>query len=137
MGKAKCATCHFAPLFNGTTPPMYAESEVEVIGALVSPSSRKPTIDPDSGRHHVTRAEQHLHAFKVPTVRNVALTAPYMHNGAYRTLDEVVAFYNKGGGAGQGVSVPNQTLPVEQRALVAFMRALTDTVGTMPRAIRR
>jgi cytochrome c peroxidase len=67
-------------------------------------------------------------------VRNVALTAPYMHNGVYRTLEEVVDFYNDGGGAGLGLDVPNQTLPAdklnlddrEKKALVAFMKALTD-----------
>ncbi|MCC6243030.1 MAG: cytochrome C peroxidase, partial [Gemmatimonadaceae bacterium] len=68
-------------------------------------------------------------------VRNVALTAPYMHNGVYRTLEEVVDFYNRGGGVGLGIRLPNQTLPPdplelterERRQLVKFMQALTDT----------
>ncbi len=135
MGKAKCATCHFAPLFNGTVPPMYQESEVEVLGVPAVPAVRGARIDPDSGRFRLTRSAPHLYAFKTPSVRNVALTAPYMHNGVYPTLDAVVDFYNRGGGAGIGIRLPNQTLPSdklgltarEQRALVQFMNALTDT----------
>ena len=137
MGKAKCATCHFAPLFNGTVPPMYQESEVEVLGVPAAAVVRGATVDPDSGRFRVTRSAPHLFAFRTPSVRNVALTAPYMHNGVYRTLDEVVDFYNRGGGAGIGIALPNQTLPTdrlgltarEQRAIVRFMLALTDTAG--------
>ena len=136
-GKAKCATCHFAPLYNGTVPPLYQEAEVEVLGVPARAAWRGARVDPDSGRFRLTRAAPHLHAFKTPTVRNAALTAPYMHNGVYRTLDEVVDFYNRGGGAGIGVALGNQTLPpdslgltpAERRSLVAFMRALTDTAG--------
>ena len=70
----------------------------------------------------------------MPTLRNIALTAPYMHNGAYATLDEVMDFYEHGGGAGLGAHVPNATLPSsrlhltsdERRAIIAFLRALTD-----------
>ena len=58
-----------------------------------------------------------------------------MHNGVYTTLEEVVDFYNKGGGAGLGIDLPNQTLPfdklnlndTEKKALVSFMKSLTDT----------
>lgn len=140
MGKARCATCHFVPLFNGVTPPMYTESEPEVIG---TPASRVSTrdashIDPDVGRFHVDRVELHRFAFKTPTLRNVALTAPYMHNGVFQTLDEVIDFYNGGGGAGRGIATPQQTLPAdslhlsttEKHDLVEFLRALTDTAGT-------
>lgn len=140
-GKAKCATCHFLPLTNGTVPPMFAESEVEVIGVPAEAVTRGARVDPDLGRFLVTRAEPHRHAFRTPSVRNVALTAPFMHNGVYRTLDEVVDFYNRGGGVGIGARVPNQTLPAsplgldaaERRALVRFMEALTDTVTPRPR----
>ncbi len=73
-------------------------------------------------------------AFKTPTLRNIAQTAPYMHNGVFTTLEEVVDFYNKGGGIGTGINVENQTLPsdalnltaTEQKALVAFMKTLSD-----------
>lgn len=147
MGKAKCGTCHFAPLFNGTVPPAYVRAEVEVLGVPSAPVTRGAVVDPDVGRYAVHGIALHRHAFKTPTVRNVEPTAPYMHNGVYRTLEEVVDFYDRGGGAGIGIDLPNQTLPpdplnlsdAEKRALVAFMRALTDTasLGGRPAALPR
>jgi cytochrome c peroxidase len=53
-------------------------------------------IDPDVGRFAVDRVGLHRFAFKTPTLRNVALTAPYMHNGVFRTLEEVLDFYDGG-----------------------------------------
>jgi len=132
MGKAKCATCHFTPLFNGTVPPSYSKTEHEVIGTPNGASGR--TLSPDKGRYLYNKMPQLVGAFKTPTVRNAAVTAPYMHNGVFKTLEEVVSFYNKGGGQGLGYSVENQTLPFdklnltlkEEHALVAFMKTLTD-----------
>lgn len=137
MGKGTCGTCHFAPLFSGVTPPMYIEAESEVIGVPSRAVTAGATLDGDVGRLAVTRMPTHRGAFKTPTLRNVALTAPYMHNGVFRTLDEVVDFYDRGGGVGIGARVPHQTLPAdalhltkrEKRDLVAFMRALTDISG--------
>jgi cytochrome c peroxidase len=88
----------------------------------------------------ITHAALHRHAFKTPTVRNVAVTGPYMHNGVFRTLDEVVDFYNRGGGTGIGLRLPNQTLPPqrlhltrrERRDLVAFLGSLTDSAYEAP-----
>jgi cytochrome c peroxidase len=59
-----------------------------------------------------------------------------MHNGVFKTLDEVIAFYNDGGGVGRGIPLPNQTLPAqklflsasEQKDIIAFLRTLTDTI---------
>lgn len=132
-GKGKCATCHFIPLFNGTVPPAYKKTEQEVIGTPQIKNGKK--IDPDLGRYAQYKMPQLLHAFKTPTLRNVALTAPYMHNGVFESLEEVVVFYNDGGGAGTGIAVDNQTLPTdklnltdkEQKALVAFMKTLSDS----------
>ena len=137
MGKAKCGTCHFAPLFNGATPPWLTEAEPEVIGVPLRALKRGAVIDPDSGRFNVRRIDQHLHAFRTPTLRNIELTAPYMHNGVFKTLDEVIDFYDGGGGHGIGIDLAHQTLPVdslhltrvEKKAVIAFLRALTDTVG--------
>ena len=97
-------------------------------------------VDPDIGRiggRMKEKVEFNRHAFKTVTVRNIALTAPYMHNGVYKTLEEVVDFYNKGGGQGLGINLENQTLPFDNLSLteseksdiVAFMRTLTDTTG--------
>jgi cytochrome c peroxidase len=136
VGKARCASCHFMPLFSGVAPPEFVSEEPEVIGVPAAPGSA--TLDPDPGRRGVDHITGHNVAFKVPSLRNVALTAPYMHNGAFKTLDEVVDFYDRGGGAGIGLRVPNQTLsagPLHLRAdehhdLIAFLRALTDTIVT-------
>lgn len=133
MGKAKCATCHFAPLFNGTIPPFFDESELEVLG--VPYSTKKPIkIDSDLGRYNVFNTEEKKHYFKTPTVRNVDLTGPYMHNGVYTTLEEVLDFYNNGGGVGLGIEVGNQTLAsdslkLSQREIdniIRFMKTLND-----------
>lgn len=146
MGKALCGTCHFAPSFGGIVPPLYQEQESEVLG--VPAQAQAPyTLDSDKGRGAGLPKEQHPiyhNAFKTVTVRNVALTAPYMHNGVYQTLEEVVEFYHQGGGAGLGLDVPNQTLPFdslsltagEKMALVAFMQSLTDTSGLTQRPQR-
>lgn len=132
MGKAKCATCHFTPIFNGTVPPSYSKTEHEVIGTPQDASGKK--ISPDLGRYLYNQMPQLKGAFKTPTVRNAAITAPYMHNGVFKTLEEVVDFYNKGGGKGLGLNVENQTLSFdelkltknEEKDLVAFMKTLTD-----------
>ena len=144
MGKAGCGTCHFAPFFNGTTPPLFTNDEVEIIGVPERPATHGARLDPDSGRGAIDRLAGHLHAFKTPTVRNATLTAPYMHNGIYRTLDQVVDFYNRGGGAGIGARDTNQTLdptPLhltiqEQHDIIAFLGALVDTVGMTGRPTR-
>ena len=133
MGKAKCATCHFVPFFNGQLPPYYDRQEAEVIGV---PANKKgKTVDEDEGRYNQYKVALLRYQFKVPTLRNISLTAPYMHNGVFSTLDEVVNFYNNGGGGGWGIYLPNQTLPrekllltaIEKNDLVAFLGALTDT----------
>ena len=137
MGKALCGTCHFMPLFNGTVPPDFKEHEAEIIGVPERPDTTGAVVSSDLGKHALFGYELHQHAFKTPTVRNVVLTAPYMHNGVYATLDEVVDFYNRGGGAGIGINLEHQTLPPEplnltqqeMDDLVAFMETLTDTTG--------
>jgi len=131
-GKAKCATCHFIPLFNGTVPPIYKKTEQEVIGTPQTKNGK--IIDQDLGRFTQYKMAQLKRAFKTPTLRNITQTGPYMHNGVFKTLEEVVTFYNEGGGEGNGIAVENQTLPsdklnlslAEQKSLVAFMKTLSD-----------
>lgn len=133
MGKALCATCHFLPLTNGTVPPIFRETEKEVIGTPKTAENKE--VDDDLGFYWVFQEEIHKYMFKTPTIRNIAITAPYMHNGVYNTLEEVVDFYNKGGGGGMGFDLPYQTLPFdslalsqkEQNAIIAFMKTFTDT----------
>lgn len=140
-GKAGCASCHFAPIFNGTVPPLYQESESEVLGVPEGKEKSNARLDSDLGRGTAKIMEQspiYNHSFKTPTLRNIAMTAPYMHNGVYETLEEVMEFYNNGGGEGLGLQTPNQTLPADKLNLtkteitdiINFMKSLTDTVGT-------
>lgn len=140
MGKGACATCHFPPTFAGLVPPNFKDSESEVLGVLIAPDSLQ--LDTDKGRIangiHTEEAWMFDNAFKTTTVRNIAGTAPYFHNGAYETLEDVIDFYNDGGGAGKGIDVDNQTLsdaPLnlnenEKLQLIAFLKSLTDNPFT-------
>jgi len=132
MGKAKCATCHFVPLFSGITPPKYMGSEAEVIG--VPRSVTDSIIDPDRGWYDIVGIDSYKHAFKTPTVRNIGQTAPYMHNGIYATLEEVMEFYNNAGPVGLGFELENLTLSEDSLQLsdkeidhiITFMKSLQD-----------
>lgn len=141
MGKAACGTCHFAPVFNGVVPPFYAETESEVLGVTTGLDTLDPGKDSDPGRmENGLEKDAYPHfknSFKTVTVRNAALTAPYMHNGLFDTLEEVLEFYDRGGGAGMGLNVENQSLPDtplnlserEKADIIAFLHTLTDTTG--------
>ncbi|MGE8511615.1 MAG: cytochrome-c peroxidase [Chryseobacterium culicis] len=133
VGKAQCAICHFLPLFNGTVPPNFKKTEQEVLGVAVNGENKTFDNDLGRGKFHETVASLQ-HSFKTPTLRNISKTAPYMHNGGYKTLKEVMNFYNKGGGKGFGFKIENQTLsdaPLqltdkEIDDLIEFMKALDD-----------
>ncbi|WP_452599649.1 cytochrome-c peroxidase, partial [Pontimicrobium sp. MEBiC01747] len=132
-GKAKCATCHFAPVFNGTVPPNFKESELEAIG-VPNDTLTTSKISNDFGRYNLFKTEERKHFFKTPTVRNISKTVPYMHNGVYITLEQVMTFYNNGGGSGVGINLEYQTLPTDSLKLktaeiqdiIAFMKTLED-----------
>jgi len=81
----------------------------------------------DLGRYYVTRREKDTRAFKTPTLRSITETAPYMHDGAFKTLEEVIAFLNKGGGSDSQKSPLLESLSLtktEQADLLAFLKAL-------------
>jgi len=132
-GKALCASCHFFPLFNGTVPPFFNDNEFEVLGVPEKENSKE--IDSDIGREAVSKSITQRYAFKTPTLRNIELTAPYMHNGAFKSIDSVLTFYNRGGGVGLGIHIANQTLPFDSLGLTKkelldlkkFLLCLTDT----------
>jgi cytochrome c peroxidase len=137
MGKAKCGTCHFAPTFAGLIPPFFQETKSAVLGVPINTDTVKTRIDPDQGRSNgmiKERAVHFSHSFKILTVRNIEHTSPYMHNGVYTTLEEVIDFYVRGGGIGLGLEVDNQTLPSdrlnlsdkEKQDIIAFLKSLTD-----------
>jgi cytochrome c peroxidase len=133
MGKAQCGTCHFAPQFNGIKPP-YINNEFEVIGVPANETGNQ--LSNDNGRFAVHTATETKNAFRTPTIRNTAFTMPYMHNGVYKTMEEVIDFYDAGGGAGKGIAVNNQTLPAdslrltvtEKKQLIAFINSLSENI---------
>jgi cytochrome c peroxidase len=89
--------------------------------------------EPDLGRYEVTKDDKDRGAFKTPTIRNVALTAPYMHDGSQATLEEVVEWYVKGGHPNPHLSDKIKKLDLteqDKKDLVAYMRALT---GDLPK----
>lgn len=128
-GATRCYNCH--------TMPAFTNGEYAVTGV----PSADGKLD-DTGRGAISGVEGDNYAFMVPTLRNVALSAPYMHNGSLATLDDVIAFYMKGGGQGMNLTVPNQSRSVfafelsdqERRDLVDFLYSLTDesTKPTIP-----
>lgn len=109
--RTQCSSCHSLPFF--TDYKFYS------LGFE----------DFDIGLERRTYAESDRGKFKTPTLRNIELTAPYMHNGSMSSLEEVVSFYNVGGGNGTAkdsrVKKMNLTKEEEQ-ALVAFLKTLTD-----------
>ncbi len=133
MSKATCGTCHFIPQFNGVKPP-YTSSEFEVAGTPADTLFTR--LSPDSGRFLINPEPEMLHAFRTGTIRNAEHTAPYMHNGVFKTLDEVIRFYDTGGATGNGLTVKNQTLPPdslkltsrEKKQLVAFIHSLNEDI---------
>ena len=121
QGEARCVLCH-----NG---PNFTDNKFHNIGV---PSDQ--TQDQDLGRYEVTKRESDRRAFKTPSLRSIALTAPYMHNGGFKTLEEVVEFYEKGGEAVAGKDVfmtPLDLTRQEAKDLVEFMKSLTGELTTM------
>jgi cytochrome c peroxidase len=133
MSRAKCATCHFVPNFNGVKPP-FVGSEFEVLGTPEDTSFR--ALSADSGRWLVNKAPETLHAFRTGSIRNAKYTKPYMHNGVFKTLEEVIDFYDVGGGLGKKMIVGNQTLSgdslklssSDKRELLAFIYSLNENI---------
>lgn len=120
FGKANCTACHAGANFS--------DEQYHNLG--VGMDSEKP----DMGRYDVTKEEKDKGAFKTPTLRNVALSPPYMHDGSQETLEEVMEWYNKGGHPNPWLSDKMKKLNLteqEEADLVAFMKE--GLTGTFPR----
>lgn len=119
MNKGKCFKCHFSPDFTG--------DEFRNVGTY----NGKDNLA-DQGRFEVTHDSADLGKFKVPGLRNVALTAPYMHNGMFKTLEEVIDFYDEpdekvAGAINRDTLItPLKLTDAEEADLKAFLEALTD-----------
>jgi cytochrome c peroxidase len=133
MSKAQCATCHFLPIFNGVKPP-YIGSEFEVLG--VPQDTNYTKLSPDKGRYDINPAPETMNAFRTGTIRNADHTKPYMHNGVFQTMEQVIDLYDAGGGVGKKLQVNNQTLstdslklsPTEKNQLITFIRSLNENI---------
>ena len=113
-GKANCAACHDGANF---TDEQFHNTGV--------------AFGDDLGRFAVTAWDEDLGAFKTPSLRNVALTVPYMHDGSIATLEAVVDLYDRGGGQNPHLDPEIRPLNLtaeEKRNLIAFLRSLTGDV---------
>ncbi|MFN4247982.1 MAG: cytochrome-c peroxidase [Flavipsychrobacter sp.] len=117
--KAKCFECHFSPDFTG--------DEFRSIGLF------NGTTHNDSGRYNVTKNPADIGKMKVPGLRNVAMTAPYMHDGSFKTLREVIDYYDNphakmpdGINRDSVLAKPLGLTEQDKQDLEAFLLALTD-----------
>ncbi len=156
-GKARCIACHHV----GETAALFTDQTLHNTGvgyrrsmastddnlrvqvapgtflaidpAVVAAASERPAND--LGRYEVTGRPGDRWKYKTPTLRNVALTAPYMHDGSLQTLRQVVAFYNAGGIPNEVLDPAIQPLGLTEREiddLVAFLESVTgDNVGVI------
>ena len=138
MGKAGCGECHFNvnlddDKFHALNVPENPEHQSDpriaatrrfVAKVFHYEDYRNLTEDP--GRYLVTKDKKDWKAFRTPTLREISKTAPYMHNGIYATLDEVIEFFDKGGGKGNTALKPLGLSAKEKKALKTFLiEALT------------
>jgi cytochrome c peroxidase len=111
-----CANCHKPPLF---TDLSYRSNGLDSLSA-------------DAGRGRITRLPEDHGTFKVPSLRNIELTGPYMHDGRFQTLEEVLEHYSSGIQQAPNVDTSLYHMPAftqtERTQLLAFLRSLTDYV---------
>ena len=117
-GKGNCTACHVGPTFSDerthNTGVAWRDGRLQ-----------------DEGRFAVSGKDEDRGAFKTPTLRDVARTAPYMHDGSLATLDAVVEFYSEGGRANPNRDPelhPLRLTATEQQALIAFLRSLSGAI---------
>jgi cytochrome c peroxidase len=118
-GRANCVACHVGPTF---TDEQFHNTGV----------AWRDGVFADPGRYALTGREADRGAFKTPTLREIARTAPYMHDGSLATLEDVVEFYNRGGTSNPHLDRELRPLDLsaeEKRALVAFLRTLSGRVA--------
>jgi cytochrome c peroxidase len=115
--RGNCETCHVS--FN------FTDENFNNLGVGMDRQ------DPDLGRYSISRLDGHQGAFKTPTLREIANTAPYMHDGSVSTLKEVMELYNEGGRHNEWLSPKMKALNLseqDQRDLIEFMKALSGDV---------
>ncbi len=120
-GKAHCTACHSGPNFS--------DGRFHNLGVGYNNGVFK-----DAGRFEVTKREKDRGAFRTPGLRSIALTAPYLHDGSEKTLEDLVEFYNRGGNQNPKLSrlmLPLNLTADEKADLVAFLKHLTGAPLTV------
>lgn len=150
QGKARCITCHE---FN-TAYPFFTDNKFHNIGvamkavnfealarrAAVETDVARLTREPGAaelGRYLVTKQPKDIGAFKTPGLREIAHTAPYMHDGSEPTLESMIDFYDKGGAPNPNLDGGMRPLGLtveERKDLVEFLKALTS--DDLPRLVK-
>ena len=141
-GKGNCLQCHhgvaladdqFHALHVPENPEHLNDPRIAATRrfvAKVSGFAEYRTLAEDPGRYLVTKDDKDWKAFKTPTLREVASTAPYMHNGIFQTLDEVIDFLNQGGGKDNTELTPLQLSSAEKDHLRTFLEEALSGVPT-------
>lgn len=144
--KGNCAACHPTTSPGNNLPPLLTDFTYDNLGAPKNPENRFYTTDPvlnpagaafvDVGLAATSGRPEDRGRFKVSSLRNVAVTAPYFHNGVFKTLKEVVHFYNRRDSDGVVPEVPEGVnheelgnlglTDAEEDDIVAFMQTFTD-----------
>lgn len=133
LGKGKCIGCHdgvnlsddrFYALQVPENPEHSNDPRISITRRFVAKTSNYReyrTLKDDPGRFLVTGDRKDWKAFRTPTLREVGKSAPYMHNGIFSTLEEVIEFFNQGGGPGNSALKPLGLNEQEKRQLQLFM----------------
>ena len=122
-GKGNCTACHVGPNFS--------DERFHNTGIAWQAVAGRVGVLLDEGRAAATGKPEDRGAFKTPTLREVARTAPYMHDGSVASLPDVVQFYDEGGRANANRDPelrPLHLTPNEKQALVAFLGSLSGTI---------
>ena len=142
IGKARCIECHGGPLFtdqsyHNTGVPKSPDFETDPLRQITLryqhrargvPEEVYRSADRDLGLYYTTKQDVDKSKFRTPPLREVGQTGPYMHNGAFETLEEVVEFYNDGGGDNPNLDPLIRPLGLtanEIADVVAFLESLT------------
>jgi cytochrome c peroxidase len=122
VGKGNCSACH--SIDKAGSNAIFIDNKFHNTGVGAYGTRMK-----DAGRYNVTGEESDFGSFKTPSLRNVALTSPYMHDGSFPTLESVVEFYNKGGNANKYLDPlikPLHLNSCEKHDLIEFLKTLSD-----------
>jgi cytochrome c peroxidase len=131
--RSGCASCHFGLNFSG---PMVHRGKPDQRALFANNGS---AVKGDEGLSVETKREQDRGRFRVPTLRNIALTAPYMHDGRFATLEQVIEHYSAAGKHAESIGVVDSQIRAldlsaeEKRDLVEFLKNLTDPAFAAPR----